>query len=60
MSAISHRTRRPPRVSCVRDDASPKALRSVIASLQTSMVNQDDKTVTRVGMGIPIRWKVVG
>jgi hypothetical protein len=29
----------------VRDDASPKALRSFIAKLQTSLANQDDKTV---------------
>jgi len=41
-----------------RDDASPKALRSLIASVQTSLVNQDDKTVIRVGEGMPMRWRV--
>jgi hypothetical protein len=39
-----------------RDDASPKALRSLIASVQTSLANQDDKTVARVGEGMPMRW----
>jgi hypothetical protein len=39
-----------------RDDASPKALRSLIASVQTSLANQGDKTVVRVGEGMPMRW----
>jgi hypothetical protein len=41
-----------------RDNASPKALRSLIASVQTSLVNQNDKTVVRVGEGTPMRWRV--
>jgi hypothetical protein len=41
-----------------RDNASPKALRSLIASVQTSLANQDDKTVTRAGEGMPMRWRV--
>jgi hypothetical protein len=40
-----------------RDNASPKALRSLIASVQTSLTNQDDKTVMRIGEGMPMRWK---
>ncbi len=36
-----------------------KAMRSLIASVQTSLGNQDDRTVMRVGEGIPARWKAV-
>jgi hypothetical protein len=42
----------------VRDNASPKALRSLIASVQTSLTNQNDKTVVRIGEGMPGRWKI--
>jgi hypothetical protein len=37
-------------------EASPKAMRSLIASVQTSLVNHDGKTVARVGEGMPGRW----
>jgi hypothetical protein len=40
-------------------DAGPKALRSLIASVQTSLVNQGDRTVTRIGEGIPMCWRAV-
>ncbi|MFZ0425461.1 MAG: hypothetical protein WAL80_21490 [Xanthobacteraceae bacterium] len=40
----------------VRDDTSPKALRSLTASVQTSLVNNEGKTVKRVGEGFPGRW----
>jgi hypothetical protein len=43
----------------VRDDVSPKAMRSFIASVQTSLVNHEGKTVRRIGEGIPGRWKVI-
>jgi hypothetical protein len=42
-----------------RDDTSPKALRTFIAAVQTSLVNQNDKTIVRVGEGMPARWKAV-
>jgi hypothetical protein len=35
-----------------------KAMRSLVAGVQTSLVNQNDKTVMRIGEGIPMRWKV--
>lgn len=41
-----------------RDDASPKALRGLTASVQTSLQNHDGKTVRQVGTGMPGRWKV--
>ena len=36
----------------------PKAMRSLIASVQTSLENHEGKTVARVGEGMPGRWKV--
>lgn len=39
-----------------RDDASPKAVRSLIASVQTSLQNHEGKTVVRSGEGMPGRW----
>ncbi len=41
-----------------RDNASPKALRSLIASVQTSLHNQNSKTVVRMGEGMPAKWQV--
>jgi hypothetical protein len=43
-----------------RDDASPKALRSLTASVQTSLQNHNGKTVRTVGEGMPARWKIAG
>ncbi len=43
----------------VRDDASPKTLRSLVAAIQASLQNYDGKTVANVGEGMPGRWKVV-
>jgi hypothetical protein len=37
----------------------PKAMRSLIASVQTSLVNHEGKTVVRVGEGMPGRWKII-
>ncbi len=39
--------------------ASPKALRGLIASVQTSLQNHEGKTVSRVGEGSPGRWKLI-
>ncbi len=36
----------------------PKAMRSLIASVQTSLVNHDGKTVVRAGEGMPARWRI--
>ena len=36
----------------------PKAMRSLIASVQTSLVNHEGKSVVRVGEGMPGRWKI--
>jgi len=36
----------------------PKAMRSLIASVQTSLVNHEGKTVRRVGEGMPGRWQI--
>jgi len=36
----------------------PKAMRGLMASLQTSLQNHDGKTVNRVGEGLPARWTV--
>jgi hypothetical protein len=36
----------------------PKALRSFIASVQTSLQNHEGKTVVRIGEGMPGRWIV--
>jgi hypothetical protein len=36
--------------------ADATAMRSLIASVQTSLVNQDERTVVRVGEGMPARW----
>ncbi len=41
-----------------RATLTPKAMRSLIASVQTSLVNHDGKTVARVGDGMPGRWRV--
>lgn len=41
-----------------RDDTSPKALRTFVASVQTSLVNHEGKTVVRVGEGMPGRWRL--
>jgi hypothetical protein len=41
-----------------RDDASPKALRSLTASVQTSLQNHNGKTVRLVGQGMPGRWRI--
>jgi hypothetical protein len=41
-----------------RDDASPKALRSLTASVQTSLQNHNGKTVRTVGHGMPGRWTI--
>ena len=38
--------------------ATPKAVRGLIASLQSSLHNHDGKTVNRVGAGLPARWTV--
>jgi hypothetical protein len=38
--------------------ASPKAVRDLAASVQTSLQNHDGKTVRRVGEGFPARWTV--
>lgn len=38
--------------------ASPKAMRGLIASVQTSLQNHDGKTIARVGEGAPGRWRV--
>jgi hypothetical protein len=35
-----------------------KAMRSLIASVQTSLVNHDGKTVARAGEGMPARWTI--
>ena len=39
--------------------ATPKAMRGLIASVQTSLQNHDGKTVGRVGEGMPGRWRIV-
>ncbi len=36
----------------------PKAMRGLIAGVQTSLVNHEGKSVDRVGEGLPGRWKV--
>jgi len=36
----------------------PKAMRSLIASVQTSLQNHDGKTVAHVGEGVPKRWQI--
>ena len=41
-----------------RDDASPKAVHNLIASVQMSLQNHDGKSVRRVGMEIPRRWGI--
>ena len=38
--------------------ATPKLMRGLIASVQTSLQNHDDKTVKRVGEGVPGRWQI--
>ena len=38
--------------------AGPKAVRDLIASVQTSLQLHDGKTVIRVGEGMPGRWTV--
>jgi hypothetical protein len=38
--------------------ADAKAMRSLMASVQTSLQNHESKTVFRIGDGIPSRWKV--
>ncbi len=38
--------------------ANAKTMRSLIASVQTSLVNHEDKTVRRVGEGMPRRWQI--
>lgn len=42
-----------------RATLTPKAMRSLIASVQTSLQNHNGKTVNRVGEGQPGRWSVV-
>ena len=37
----------------------PKAMRGLIASVQTSLQNHDGKTVARVGEGMPGRWRTI-
>ena len=39
-------------------EAAPKDNRSLIASVQTSLVNHDGKSVKRIGEGMPGRWTV--
>ena len=39
-------------------DVPAKAMRSLIASVQTSLVNHEGKTVRRVGEGMPGRWAI--
>lgn len=41
-----------------RDDASPKALRDLAASVVASLQNNEGKTVIRVGEGLPSQWKL--
>jgi hypothetical protein len=41
-----------------RDEASPKALRSLTVSVQASLQNHNGKTVRNVGEGMPGRWKI--
>lgn len=36
----------------------PKAMRSLIASVQTSLVNHEGKSVARIGEGMPGRWVI--
>ena len=36
----------------------PKAMRSLIASVQTSLQNHDQRSVVRIGQGMPGRWSV--
>ncbi len=36
----------------------PKAMRSLIASVQTSLVNHEGKSVARVGEGMPGQWQI--
>jgi hypothetical protein len=42
-----------------RATLTPKVMRSLIASVQTSLVNHDGKTVARVGEGMPGRWAIL-
>jgi hypothetical protein len=41
-------------------EADAKPMRSLIASVQTSLQNHEGKTVVRVGEGLPGRWTVSG
>ena len=36
----------------------PKAMRSLIASVQTCLVNHEGKSVARVGEGMPGQWQI--
>jgi hypothetical protein len=36
----------------------PKAMRSLVGSVQVSLQNHDGKTVTRIGEGMPGRWRL--
>jgi hypothetical protein len=38
--------------------ATPKVMRGLMASVQTSLQNHDGKTVKRVGEGVPGRWQI--
>lgn len=38
--------------------ASPKAMRGLIASVQTSLQNHTGKSVKRIGEGLPRRWMI--
>ncbi|HUE10244.1 MAG TPA: hypothetical protein VMQ54_04870 [Steroidobacteraceae bacterium] len=42
-----------------RDDASPKAVRSLAATVQTSLVNHEGKGVANVADGMPGRWRII-
>ena len=48
------------RMLAARGVAAPdaKAMRSLIASVQTSLMNHDSKTVVQVGEGMPGRWTI--
>jgi len=39
--------------------ADAKAMRSLVASVQTSLQNHDGKTVARVGEGVPAKWSLI-
>ncbi len=42
--------------ACGVSGATPKAMRGLIASVQSSLQNHNGKTVARVGQGMPSRW----